>query len=186
MMRMFPSSLAIAALAALSACGGGKGGTPSPATKLTYTDPSGGSYRLARNPASTPSHLVLDLVGPPSTVVNGVGFYLEADAGRVTWAPVSGTSHVASDFFTGPLLVCERVAGSVLQACIYRKGGVPAPTTGSATVLAQVALDLQPGVPSMTHIPLGVPSGKALILNPGTASTPTTPITIAIGTLIAE
>jgi hypothetical protein len=164
MMRMLPSSLAIAALAALSACGGGKGGTPSPATKLTYTDPSGGSYRLARNPASTPGHLVLDLVGPPSTVVNGVGFYLEADAGRVTWAPVSGTSHVASDFFTGPLLVCERVAGSVLQACIYRKGGVPA----------------------MTHIPLGVPSGKALILNPGTASTPTTPITIAIGTLIAE
>ena len=59
--------------------------THSPFT-LAYTDPpSGGKLRLVRNPASTPSSVVLDLIVAPAVSVSAysVGFNLPLDASKV-------------------------------------------------------------------------------------------------------
>jgi hypothetical protein len=57
---------------------------PAP-SKLDYTDPQSSSWRLVKDPASTPTRLVLALVGPTGTLTRGVGFNVQAPAG-VRWS----------------------------------------------------------------------------------------------------
>ena len=72
-------SLSAALLVLLAACGGSV--TP-PATKVPaalgfdYTDPGAAEWRLVRDPSSTVTRLVLNLVGPAGKKGRGVGFNL--------------------------------------------------------------------------------------------------------------
>ena len=186
-------------LGVLSACGGGGGdGSPIPppppppvtATTLVYTPPSGGSYQMVRNAGSTPTHLILDLVGPAGTSGRGIGFYLNADTGRITWSKVSGSDaelvqNGAFNLGSGVLALKAKVNGNELQAGVYQKGtSAPAIAFGSTVVLARVAMDLKsgltPGAVSFSAVP-----NKAMLLPDVGAATPGN-ISVSVGSLTAQ
>jgi hypothetical protein len=185
------AALAALVLLSLSACsgGGGGGGTPTPPAKtiadtLTYTNPTGSGYLLVRDASSTSTHLVLNVVGPASTQLSGVAFYLTADQTKVTWASV-GSDKVASSFFT-TTVVKTKLSGDTLQAGVFQKGTTAPVTTQAASVLAQVALDLKSGLPVNSSVAVAATSGKSVIMNPPTNPVVTSPITISVGSLVAN
>ena len=184
--------LAALALSAILACGGGGGGSSAPPAKtladtLTYTNPVSGTYTLVKNIAkSTPTHLVLDLVGPPGNV-SGAGFYLTADQTKVTWTTVdSGDPEKVKSATFSTTIVKSKVSSDTLQAGVYQKGTTAAVAVTSATVLASIALDLKGSIPVNSSVTLSAVAGKAVILNPPGNPTATTSITISVGTLTAN
>lgn len=189
--RLAQGTLAGLTLLALAACSGGGGGNSQPpvppktiADTLTYTAPSGTGLLLLRDASSTSTRLVLNVVGPASTALSGVGFQLTADQTKVTWANL-GSDKVSSTFFSNTI-VKTKLSGDTLQAGVFQKGTTAPVTTGSASVLAQVALDLKSGLAVGTTITLSAPAGKSAIMNPSTNPTVTTPLTLNVGTLKAE
>ncbi len=172
----------------LTACGGGGGGSspqgPTHATALAYTDPSGSGWRLVRDASSTPSHLVLNLVGPTGGANFGVAFTATSDAAKAPWAKVGpGDAEFAKNLTytlgSGSTFFRTQVQAQDLVAGIFQKGVGGTPTPTGAPVL-QVALSLGTGVPQGAEIPLAV-SGSQELTGSGMA-----PITIAVGTLKAQ
>lgn len=184
------------ALASLVACSGG-GSTPSAppaktiADRLDYANPTSGTYMLVKDATSTPTHLVLNLMGPAGTQGSGVGFFLTADNAKVAWSKVSSgdTEFVKNGVFTlgsGVQLLKSKITGDQLQAGVFQKGiTVPAVTFTAAGVLASVALDLKGNVPvgSIVWSSTQAPSTKA-VLNQGSGLP--VPIAINYGTLTAN
>ncbi|HJU83570.1 MAG TPA: hypothetical protein VJ600_05125 [Holophagaceae bacterium] len=192
-----PSSLlGASALALLVACGGGggsdSGGTtpPANATKLVYTNPTSGAYQLQQNTTlSTPTHLVLDVVGNGSANGAGLAFSFSLGTTRVTgWTKVASADtqlvengNVLNLGAGTPILKATTVSASgtqTLSAAVAQKG-----TAGSVSLngaLALVALDLRSGT-TPGSVPLSLVKAQVLD-STGTVSN----ATIAVGTLAAQ
>ena len=158
--------LSLVFTATLVACGGGSSSSSPPSapptatpTSLSYTDPTSSGWRLIKDASSTPSRLVLDLVGPAGTQTRGVGFNLKRGAGLAvaTFAnggyafdtgvfQLKGTnsnfeSYAGTDadpvlFVSAPLK-----SGDVLSTGIFQKDRTNVPKDSSAP-LVQVAVTL--------------------------------------------
>lgn len=184
-------------LVTLVACSGSNNNTttnpPPPKTiadRLDYTNPTSGTYTLVKDTTlSTPTHLVLNLLGPAGTQGSGVGFFLSADNAKVTWSKVSSsdTESVKNGAFnlgSGTQLLKSRISGSQLEAGVFQKGNtVPAVTFTATGVLASVALDLKPNVVPLGAVTFSAINGKAVLTNGSAAPAP---IVISYGSLSAN
>lgn len=160
----------LALFAALSGCGGGDStpakAPPAPApvptatpTTLAYADPTSSGWRLVKDATSTPTRLVLDLVGPAGTPTRGVGFNLRRGMGLAfgkfdnggyahdtgvfqlkgtnsNFESYAGTDADPVLFVSAPLK-----AGDVLSTGIFQKDRTNAPKD-SAAPLVQVVVTL--------------------------------------------
>ncbi|WP_243302992.1 hypothetical protein [Geothrix oryzisoli] len=187
---------ALLALAGLLACGGGGGGssapatvTPATATSLSYTDPTSSTFLLRKNPAlSTPTHLVLELVGPASATGSGVSASFTVDATKVAWVNVAA-SDPANTFvqngtaFTlgaSPQILLGRVASGTLQVTAAQKG-TGSPVSLNAPLL-RIALDLKASQ-TVGAVPFSADGTKCQVLD-GTGTIG--PMAVSVGTLAAQ
>jgi hypothetical protein len=123
---------------------------------LAYTDPAGGSIRLMRNPASTDTRLVLDVVAAEDLTGYGAGFNLPLDATRVRLASQEAVTAgaILSAGSTVPALAAALpasgpLAGVLTSGISQKAGGAGAVAADTAipagSVLYQLALELAPG-----------------------------------------
>ncbi len=183
--------LLAAALGCLAGCGGGDHGAPSPATKLHYANPPATGYRLEVDPATNDqTHLVLNLVGPKGTAVQGVAFFLTSEAAKLTWGNPGGSDPFAKAgnalaLGTVPLFKSKQLQGTGdLQVGIFQTGSAAA-VLGS-TPLVSVALDLKAGtgVLAGTRLTLTATAGKTSTFLDATGTAQ--PMTIGLGELSAQ
>ncbi|HTL98550.1 MAG TPA: hypothetical protein VL181_07080 [Holophagaceae bacterium] len=177
-MRKSPLLLSLVLLGSALACGGGAGGSQAsataPATRLSYSDPSGTGWRLVKDGSSTPARLVLDLVGPAGLKTRGAGFNLVAPKGirfgtfpsadpvpdvGVTDFPIrdTGVYELKNTDNLGdplePVLLSGGVKpGNLLTVGIFQKDR-RATAKDSGVPLCQIALELDPAA----HLDAGVP-----------------------------
>jgi len=179
-------------LIALVGCGGSTASQAGPsatsasasASALAYTAPSSSGYQLVRDPSSTGTHLVLDLVGPQGAQIQGTVFTLSVDGTKASWGNAGGSDPYIKEgqvlsLGTGAKLLKSQLSGSTLQSAIFQKGSVAAATLGSQPILS-VALDLKAGASTGA---VSLSSTSAQILD---ATGTTQAITVAVGSLTAQ
>lgn len=172
---LLPASLL---LAVALACGGGASSSstsapPPKATSLAYADPGGSGWRLVKDPASTPTRLVLDLVGPAGLRTRGVGFNLQAPAGVrfsafANQLPIEDTGvyqllSAAADPNEPVALTGGVRKGNVLSVGIYQKDrAMDAKDSGAPLCRIALALDAAGEVPAGADLALQVLKAKAI------------------------
>jgi len=182
-MRIRTLSLLSPALALILglACGGGShtaaptpAPAPNPAQGLSYTNPTGSGWRLVKDPSSTATKIVLNLVGPAGLKTRGVGFNLQAPA-CVTFAafsdglPIHDTGvyqlqALGSTDPSEPLAITGGVKkGNLLSVGIYQKDRDQA-AQDSGVALCQIALqfDAAAGLKAGTSLTLTIPKAKVI------------------------
>lgn len=180
-------------LGSLLACGGGGGGNPpgpTAATRLTYTDPTTGTYQLRQNTLlSSPTHLVLEVWGPATDTGCGisVAFTLGSAAGawrNIKAADAAGTyiaNGTAFDLGTGTPILKATLSGATLSAAVAEKGLATPKALNKA--LLQVAVDLQSGTTPGTSITITPDPAKCRLLLPTGEKAP---ILITASTITAQ
>jgi hypothetical protein len=148
-----------------------------PATTLTYTDPTTDGWRLVQDPASTPTHLLLDLVGPSGFMTRGAAFNMKLPPGLRPRA-FAETNHPVKDLGVYQLYNTQPKNGvrdpqePVLLAGVWKPGGLLSvgvfqkdrreSAKDSGAPLFQIAIELDPATPinSGTRLPLLVSKSK--------------------------
>ena len=169
-MRMLGLLIPGLVLSLLLACGGSHTSPapappPAPAVGFAYTDPTGTGWRLVKDTQSTPTRLLLNLVGPAGLKTRGVGFNLKAPAAvrfgdfaethwpikdlgiyelwNTTPYPGDGSVTPGSDPLEPKLLAGGVKTGNVLTVGIFQKDR-RATAKDSGHALCQIALEFDP------------------------------------------
>ena len=176
-LRLFTLASA-AALVLLLGCGGGATApVPAPEPKavgLGYTDPTGSGWRLVRDASSTPTRLVLNLVGPSGTRTRGAGFNLRLPEGVKAGTfsqglPLQDTGvyqlrMLGSSDPQEPLALTGGVKpGRVLSVGLFQKDREqPAVDSGVPVCRIALAFDAGAGLTAGTRLPLAVLKAKVI------------------------
>jgi len=141
-------SLASLALGVALACGGGhKNSGNNNASRLVYTDPAQGDYRLVVSGGSGTGTVTLALRGPSSVTARGANFGLSVDAAKAGYVR-QGASYAGQgavfDLGANPRIFMAVLDGGSLRVSMAQKGGtVPAKVLDGE--IATVQVQLQPG-----------------------------------------
>jgi len=160
------------------ACGGGS--TPAPqsvtaASGLVYSDPAiTTGWRLVKDDSSTPSRLILNLVGPTGTKTRGVGFNLQAPPTVQFGAFPNGLAindtgvyqllGAGSTDTSEPIaLISGLKSGNLLTVGIYQKDRNQA-AQDSSSALCQIAIlfDSTKGLSIGDKLPLQITKAKVI------------------------
>ncbi len=177
------------------------------ATGFAYTDPTETGWRLLRNPASTSTRLVLDLVGPSGLQSRGVGFNLQGPPGVTFDAFDDGLPLKDLGVYqlhrSGAPVPSEPVAlmggvkpGNLLSVGIFQKDRAQG-ARDSGVALCQIALlfDASAKLVAGSPIPLSVVKARMIPEDIGATTDPLwllaqkmqmPDIAIALGTLTAR
>jgi hypothetical protein len=177
---------------------------PALATGLDYQDPAGDGWRLVRDPASTTTRLLLDVVGPSGLKTRGVGFNLTASNVKFgafdNGLPIADTGvyqlrRVGSIDPNELVALAGGVKGNLLTAGIFQKDRAQgAQDSGSALCQIALVFDARPALMSGTAIPLQMVKAKVIPEQIGQAGDSNwqlahemqlADISIAVGTLTA-
>ena len=196
------------------ACGGGSSSAPpaaapapAPARSLAYNDPTGVGWRLVKDPSSTSTRIVLNLVGPSGLKTRGVGLNLQApltvkfgafgNGLPINDAGVYQLTTAGSTDPSEPLAITGGVKkGNLLSVGIYQKDRDQSAKDSGAT-LCQIAILFDPAAQLTvgTSLPLSVPKAKAIPEDIGAVTDDQwtldkkmrmADISIAVGTLTAN
>jgi len=160
------------------ACGGSStpaavAPAPVPAKGLTYTDPTGSGWRLVKDASSTPTNLVLNLVGPSGTKTRGVGIHLQAPA-TVKFGTFAGGLAIqdagvydllsdANDPNEPVALIAGLKSGNVLSAGIFQKSrSKVAKDSGAALCRFALAFDGAAGLHAGDALPLQIVKARVI------------------------
>jgi hypothetical protein len=160
---IFASTVGLWALCFI-ACGGSKK-DPVSATVLSYTDPTGGGYRVVKG-AATGRTIVFELRGPASTLGRGITFTVETDPIKASFVKVDQSeTEIAQNGYAFQLGSEPRLFKSVaedgtLRVSLAQKGQGNAQNLDN--VLARFALQLNSGVTQGEQITLRVTEAKIL------------------------
>lgn len=197
------------------ACGGGSHSAPTPAPapapapaqSLAYTNPTGTGWRLVQDASSTPTRLVLNLVGPAGLKTRGVGFNLQGPAGVAfdtfdSGLPIQDTGvyqlqALGSTDPSEPLAITGGIKKvNLLSVGIYQKDrDQSAQDSGSSLCQIALKLDTAARPSSGTLLPLSIPKAKVIPEDIGAVTDDAwtldkkmrmADITIAVGTLTAH
>jgi hypothetical protein len=169
------------------ACGGGSTAAPvvpaGPAKGLAYSDPTGTGWRLVKDSSSTPTRLLLNLVGPSGLKTRGAAFNLKAPLSvqfgnftETTWPikdlgvyelwntnpfPYDGSVPAGSDPLEPRLLAGGVKAGNLLTVGIFQKDR-RATAKDSGQPLCQIVLefDATAGLKTGDAVPLTITKSK--------------------------
>jgi hypothetical protein len=208
-MTRHASLLAVFLTLVLAACSG----SDPKASTLEYQDPSGGGWRLVRAEGSTPSRLLLDLVGPAGLKSRGAGFNLQAPGAvrfrafdetgfpvrdRGAWELLNSTPEGGANDPLEPKLLAGGVkAGNLLTVGVFQKDRRQTAKESGQSLL-QIALEVDPssGVASGTSLALQITKARfmaedvgAFSINPTyeqAAKAHLVDMPVAVGTLTAR
>lgn len=192
------TALSVTALAALLACGGSssspKFSAASDAKGISYANPASSGWRLERDPSSTPTHIVLNLIGPTGLKGRGIALTVHSDTSKMAWGRISGAFIQDGGAFelavdpTDPneaRLLVGGVKGSDLMVGAFQKD----PNLSAKpldTKLYSFAIDFKADahLPTGETIPLSVT--KARLLPEDLGPRQLQDVTVAAGTLKAN
>jgi hypothetical protein len=181
----------------LTGCAGTNSSTqPTAPVQLAYTDPTGTGWRLVKDASSTPTNLVLALVGPAATLSRGVGLSVVMDDPHVQYARFADDSYIQDtgvyDLYQQtapvqwyePTLIAGGVKGPKLMLGIFQKEPTKSAKPSDSPLL-RFTVKVNPSIIDYypVQVPISVVKAKILPENIASSTTALETITVSVGKL---